>query len=173
MTTKDNALRMAIEALEYHTEQTRPIQKTIDALALCKAALSDETVTSPEQTAKQEYDTYMQGLVEPSAIERLRFFCSLSMSGQDWLDVEPFFNDLIQEKPVTLPDGWVSVEDRLPKVNERVLLCTSNQYICDGYLKIRAVKHKSQRFSDGYGTVFNVTHWMPLPSAPTCEKEKG
>lgn len=24
-------------------------------------------------------------------IERLRFFCSLAMSGQDWLDVEPLF----------------------------------------------------------------------------------
>lgn len=26
-----------------------------------------------------------------SSLERLRFFCSLAMSGQDWLDVEPFF----------------------------------------------------------------------------------
>ena len=26
-----------------------------------------------------------------SPLERLRFFCSLAMSGQDWLDVEPFF----------------------------------------------------------------------------------
>lgn len=33
-----NVLR---EALGYHTEQTRPIQKTIDTLALCKAALAE------------------------------------------------------------------------------------------------------------------------------------
>ena len=30
----------------------------------------------------------------PNALERLRFFCSLAMTGQDWLDVEPFFDDL-------------------------------------------------------------------------------
>jgi hypothetical protein len=39
-----------------------------------------------------------------SALERLRFFCSLSMSGQDWLDVEPFFDAVKKEQaePVAL-----------------------------------------------------------------------
>ncbi len=31
------------------------------------------------------------GREEPDPLERLRFFCSLAMSNQDWLDVEPFF----------------------------------------------------------------------------------
>lgn len=31
------------------------------------------------------------------AVERLRFFCSLSMKGKDWLDVEPFFNAVIAQ----------------------------------------------------------------------------
>ncbi len=31
---------------------------------------------------------------EPAPLERLRFFCSLAMNGQDWMDVEPFFNDV-------------------------------------------------------------------------------
>lgn len=39
--TVQEALKSAIEAMEYHTEQTRPIQKTIDTLAQCKAALSE------------------------------------------------------------------------------------------------------------------------------------
>jgi len=34
------------------------------------------------------------GEEEPSPLERLRFFCSLAMNGQDWLDVEPFFDAL-------------------------------------------------------------------------------
>ena len=34
------------------------------------------------------------GHEEPNPLERLRFFCSLAMSGQDWLDVEPFFDDV-------------------------------------------------------------------------------
>lgn len=59
MTTKDNALRMAIEALEYHTEQTRPIQKTIDALAVCKAALSD-AVTLPDGWVSVRKDVFQK-----------------------------------------------------------------------------------------------------------------
>lgn len=49
----------------------------------------------PALTAKQRYDEFMEPGEEPSPIERLRFFCSLAMSGQDWLDVEPFFDDLL------------------------------------------------------------------------------
>ncbi len=41
MNKVQEALKAAIEAMEYHTEQTRPIQKTIDTLALCKTALSE------------------------------------------------------------------------------------------------------------------------------------
>lgn len=37
----EQALKKLIEALEYHTEQTRPIQKTIEAIGLGKAALSE------------------------------------------------------------------------------------------------------------------------------------
>jgi hypothetical protein len=51
-----------------------------------------------------------------NALERLRFFCSLSMPGQDWLDVEPFFDDLEKEQAEArttiikrLPDGSVEV----------------------------------------------------------------
>ena len=41
-----------------------------------------------------------------NALERLRFFCSLSMPSQDWLDVEPFFDDLEKEQaePAPHPD---------------------------------------------------------------------
>ena len=37
--TKDEALRIALDALEYHTEQTRPISYTIAAIVKIKAAL--------------------------------------------------------------------------------------------------------------------------------------
>jgi hypothetical protein len=36
-------------------------------------------------------------------LERLRFFCSLAMSGQDWLHCEPFFDALEQAEPVASP----------------------------------------------------------------------
>ena len=37
---KDEALRMALEALEYHTEQTRPIQRTEAAILALREALA-------------------------------------------------------------------------------------------------------------------------------------
>lgn len=42
-------------------------------------------------SAVTRYTQAMEGCEEKSALERLRFFCSIAMSGQDWLDVEPFF----------------------------------------------------------------------------------
>ena len=47
-----------------------------------------------KQTARQQFDE-LGGAEEPDPLERLRFFCSLAMSGQDWLDVEPFFDDVL------------------------------------------------------------------------------
>jgi hypothetical protein len=41
--SKDTALRMAIEAMEYHTEQTRPIEDTDKAIQACKEALAQPT----------------------------------------------------------------------------------------------------------------------------------
>ena len=43
--------------------------------------------------AKVRFDRNMEGY-EESPIERLRYFCSLSMNARDWLDVEPFFDAL-------------------------------------------------------------------------------
>jgi hypothetical protein len=54
-------------------------------------------MTDTKPTAQQKYDEFMAGDSEKSALERLRFFCSLSMNGQDWLDVEKYFNDVESE----------------------------------------------------------------------------
>ena len=82
MTTKDEALRMAIEAMIFHTEQTRPLKVTAVAIQACKEALAEQPtnmVTVPldvledmqrrlkEPTVAElndEYlrDTYVEGL---------------------------------------------------------------------------------------------------------------
>ena len=46
--TKDEALRMAIEALIHHTEQTRPIEDTNKAIQACKEALGVRQMTKNE-----------------------------------------------------------------------------------------------------------------------------
>jgi hypothetical protein len=64
MTTKDNALRMAIEAIENYGEMLSAIGVLIDntipnkAIEACKAALSDETVTLPNIDYDSDMDRY-------------------------------------------------------------------------------------------------------------------
>ena len=66
-------------------------------------AALDEAIDStmkalPSVTAKARFNR-VGGHDETDPIERLRFFCSIAMSRQqDWLDVEPFFNDVIAER---------------------------------------------------------------------------
>lgn len=51
------------------------------------------------KTAKQRYDEILtEEPPDNDPIERLRFFCSLAMQGQDWLDVEEFFDDVIEQR---------------------------------------------------------------------------
>lgn len=45
-----------------------------------------------EKRSLPEYEAAMIGCEENDPIERLRFFCSIAMNGEDWLDVEPFFD---------------------------------------------------------------------------------
>lgn len=70
---------------------------------------------------------------------------------------------------------WISVKDRLPEVNEPVLM----RVTCCDYHNIE------QGHYQGYGKWVNcwysmrneglypVTHWMPLPAPPTAEAEEG
>lgn len=60
--------------------------------------------------------------------------------------------------------GWVSVEDRLPKYGERVLI-TEGHAVFEASLSI---SHKWVRC--GIGWAEGVTHWMPLPEPPTEEE---
>ena len=51
--TKDEALKLALEALEYHTAQTRPIHQTSEAITAIKEALAQ-----PEQEPVAWMDEY-------------------------------------------------------------------------------------------------------------------
>ena len=51
---------------------------------------------TPKGTALSRF-TDADGFTEDDPIERLRFFCSLAMDGQDWIDVEPFFGAVLTE----------------------------------------------------------------------------
>lgn len=50
---------------------------------------------------------------------------------------------------------WISVKDRLPSREEKVIFTRNNQVDC-GYFQY-------------HWDISNVTHWMPLPQPPKDE----
>jgi hypothetical protein len=60
---------------------------------------------TPKETALQKYSRFMAQSDEPSPIERLRFFCSLAMDSQDWLDVENLFSAVERERDALRKDA--------------------------------------------------------------------
>lgn len=77
--------------------------------------------------------------------------------------------------PKQIPDGWISVDIRLPSAMQEVLLTNSDGYFVHG----KPLFHNStgefncwiytlysQDVLD-FITQYRPTHWMPLPEAPT------
>ncbi len=60
---------------------------------------------------------------------------------------------------------WISVEERLPQLNQRVLAWRGRGPIL---LTYDAFAEEHHWWNDGR----QVTHWMPLPSPPSAEKEE-
>lgn len=89
-------------------------------------AQSGESILAQEQspmarsTAKQRYDDIIAGHDNIPPIERLRFFCSLAMNAQDWLDVEQLFDALTtQERANDTPGADAARLDFLDAMNKR------------------------------------------------------
>ena len=78
----------------------------------------------------------------------------------DWDDVYAICKNVISMYLVnTRTDGWVSVDDRLPKEDDIVLICEAEN-------EIRTAQyHDGEWWDNGCVFVF-VTHWMPLPTPP-------
>lgn len=62
--------------------------------------------------------------------------------------------------PSVKADGWVSVEDGLPKEDDEVLGYTVGNYTCICY------RVESKRFYKVDGSKAVITHWQPLPASP-------
>ena len=75
------------------------------------------------------------------------------------------------------PEGWVSIEDRLPEIDQSVALVNIHRWeACSGAMERNV--HDAGYLSDLHGQKFwsvrgeraqsvtAFTHWMPLPLAP-------
>jgi hypothetical protein len=72
---------------------------------------------------------------------------------------DEFISDLRTLLSQLVPgEGWISVKDKLPLVNDEVLTITS-----DGWQRIITYGSTMRGFPD------LVTHWMPLPKSPSTD----
>lgn len=80
---------------------------------------------------------------------------------------------LIDSMPTVQREGWVSVDDRLPDIENKNLLCTDANNL-KGYLATYdifvAVFYKGKWYlvaDSDYPHEIKVTYWQYLPAAPT------
>ena len=81
--------------------------------------------------------------------------------------------DSLMESGVTI-QKWISVKDRLPEENERVLACYINPLRKDRPPRMMVGEGTSTQIVKGKvylwcGGWRSITHWMPLPSPPEGE----
>ena len=61
---------------------------------------------------------------------------------------------------------WISVDDKLPEVNKRVLTCDEIGHIeCAKFVNLSGRTYWLTN-QDQYQLHITVTHWMPLPDLP-------
>lgn len=61
---------------------------------------------------------------------------------------------------------WISVEERLPEYDEKVLIWTGRTTV-RGYRSHTDKQGEHYKLNWPSNDAANVTHWMPLPEPPT------
>jgi hypothetical protein len=90
----------SVEPVRYDVLHEIAATFNLDYNAVCRAARSAASPSAP-QPAEGALARFNEcgGMDEPNPLERLRFFCSLAMKPQDWLDVEPLFDAVASAAP--------------------------------------------------------------------------
>lgn len=75
--------------------------------------------------------------------------------------------DAIEELLAVVPH-WISVEERLPEVEQSVLFCVFGRSVGEGTYRGHDGFHHVWKMYAVAGTYWDneVTHWMPLPTPP-------
>ena len=61
-------------------------------------------------------------------------------------------------REMVVEDGWIPVTERLPEIEDDVLVCTAEGYIGTDYI------HQEGKWF--WNEELPPTHWMPLPKPP-------
>ena len=62
-------------------------------------------------------------------------------------------------------DGWVSVTERLPEINQNILISTGQLFVGEGCYRGEG---KWAQYRWNISDMVDVSHWMPLPGAPVA-----
>ena len=67
-------------------------------------------------------------------------------------------------------NGWISVKDRLPDLNEYVLGYCQQIGLLNRFVEMvrKNGNVKTGWWCDRYDEAVKVTHWQPLPEPPKC-----
>ena len=78
--------------------------------------------------------------------------------------------DRMMDHGVTVQE-WISVKDRLPEEEERVLIYTKTNITNYGTYTKRYGAYRKEGFicQDGFMWLNTASHWMPLPQPPKGE----
>ena len=70
----------------------------------------DAPAAQPAETALDKFNKEAADMANESPLERLRYFLSHALNGQDWLDVEPFLDALSADAitPAAQPEAWMT-----------------------------------------------------------------
>lgn len=84
------AERTAREEAELKLRHCWDTHETFERLA----GTAQARVRELEGPAKPKYDKHADDLVHEPPLERLRYYCSIALNHQDWLDIEELFDDV-------------------------------------------------------------------------------
>ena len=85
----------------------------------------------------------------------------------DFADAVSDAADAIEELLAAVPH-WISVEERLPEINQSVLICAFGRSVGEGTYRGHDGVHHVWKMDAVAGTYWDdeITHWMPLPAPP-------
>ena len=105
------------------------------------------------------------GLSDEEVIDRAKKLC--------WMVIEGFVNVIKTAPTLTLPNEWVSVEERSPKLRENVLVCAYWHEHWGVYMGWNSGHGWYVSCGLGQRSDVKVSHWMPLPAPPDRRPPEG
>ena len=89
--------------------------------------------------------------------------CPYEYCGDDCQNLCGYAADAIEELLAAVPK-WISVEERLPEIGKFVLVSDGDDIDAACRYKAFTIPDETETFF--WDSVFEVTHWMPLPAPP-------